>query len=120
MNTQLVDSIVQVIYTLSPEEQALVRQKLSASSSEEVVLLQKITQGSLPLMTQQRYDELRAKLRSDTLAPEEHAELLVLTDEIEQADADRLRHLIELSNLRNISLPELMQQLNLQTPPVYV
>jgi hypothetical protein len=29
MNTQLVESIVQVIHTLLPEEQALVRQKLS-------------------------------------------------------------------------------------------
>lgn len=33
MNTQLVESIVQVIPTLSPEEQALVRQKLSTVSS---------------------------------------------------------------------------------------
>jgi hypothetical protein len=32
MNTQLVESIVQVIHTLSPEEQALVRQKLSTVS----------------------------------------------------------------------------------------
>jgi hypothetical protein len=32
MNTQLVESIVQVIHTLSPEEQALVRQKLSKVS----------------------------------------------------------------------------------------
>jgi uncharacterized protein YkwD len=120
MNTQLVESIVQVIYTLSPEEQALVRQKLADPTSQEAILLQKITQGSLSADTQQRYNKLRAKLQSDTLTSEEHAELLALVDVVEQADAERLQHLIALSKLRNVTLPELMQQLNLQAPPVYV
>jgi len=119
MNTNLVDSIIQVIHTLTPEEQALVRQRLVVSSTpQELMLLQKINQP-ISLATQTRYHQLRNKLHAATLTPEEHQELLTLTDTIEQAEADRLQALIELADLRRVALPELMQQLNLQTPPVY-
>jgi hypothetical protein len=53
------------------------------------------------------------------LTPAEHQELLNLTDAIEQFDADRLQHLLELAQLRQISLPELLDRLNISTPPVY-
>jgi hypothetical protein len=39
--------------------------------------------------------------------------LLKLIDIVEQTDADRLQHLIQLSQLRNIPLTELMQQLDI-------
>jgi hypothetical protein len=119
MNTSLVDSIIQVIHTLTPEEQELVRQRLVASPpSHELMLLQKINQP-IPSATQTRYNQLRNKLHAETLSPNEHQELLTLTDTIEQAEADRLQTLLELADLRRVTLPELMQQLNLPTPPVY-
>ncbi|NJM46686.1 MAG: hypothetical protein HC860_11470 [Alkalinema sp. RU_4_3] len=118
MNTQLVDSIVRAIDDLSPEEQVLVRDRLGPASPE-VELLQKIRQG-IPIALQSRYDEMRRRLQADLLLPEEHQEFLELTAQIEQADSDRLAHLVALSKLRQVSLPQLMQQLNLQTPPVYV
>lgn len=120
MNIQLVESIVQVIQTLSPEEQALVRQKLAiarppASEAE----LEAQIRHPLPPDIQQRYSELREKLQAETLAAEEHQELLTLTDVVEQADADRLQRLITLAQMRQVSLPDLMTQLGLQPPPVY-
>jgi hypothetical protein len=119
MNTNLVDSIIQVIHTLTPEEQELVRQRLAiAPTSRELVLLQQINQP-VPSATQTRYNLLRNKLHAETLSTEEHHELLTLTDTIEQAEGDRLQNLLELAELRQVSLPELMQQLNLQPPPVY-
>ena len=39
---------------------------------------------------------------------------------VEQADGDRLQHLIQLSQLRNISLAELMKQLQIHPQPVHV
>lgn len=50
-------------------------------------------------------------MRSQTITPEEYQDLLKLIGIVEQADGDRLQNLILLSQLRNISLAELMEQL---------
>src|SRR5712691_9497072 len=52
-------------------------------SRDESELLQQINQG-LPSATWQRYHELKRKRDARTLTPDEHAELLALTDEVEQ------------------------------------
>ena len=85
----------------------------------EIELLQKINQA-LPEEIQQKYNDLSAKMRSQTIMPEEHQDLLKLIDVVEQADSNRLQHLIQLSQLRNISLAELMKQLQIHPQPVYV
>ena len=85
----------------------------------EIELLQKINQA-LPEEIQQKYNDLSAKMRSLTITPEEHQDLLKLIDVVEQADSDRLQYLIQLSQLRNISLTELMQQLQIQPQAVHV
>jgi hypothetical protein len=79
-------------------------------SIAELELLQKIKQA-LPTELQQQYNDLRVKMRSQTITPEEYQDLLKLIGIVEQADGDRLQHLIQLSQLRNISLPDLMKQL---------
>ena len=85
----------------------------------ELELLQKINQA-LPEEIQQKYNDLSAKMRSQSITPEEHQDLLKLIDVVEQADSDRLQHLMQLSQLRNISLTELMQQLQIHPQPVHV
>jgi hypothetical protein len=111
MNAKLVDSIVFMVHSLSPEEQALLDQKLGVPS--EIELLQAIYQG-IPIEIQQRYDELREKLHDETLLPNEHHEIIEMINVIEQYDADRLEKLIQLAKLRNVTLDKLMQQLNLK------
>lgn len=120
MNIELVELIVQVISTLSPEEQALLRQKLAIVNlpPSEAELVAQIRQA-LPLDIQHRYRELREKLQAEILTDPEHQELLTLTDTTEQVDADRLHRLITLAQMRQVSLPDLMDQLSLQPPPVY-
>ncbi|WP_271254867.1 hypothetical protein [Pseudanabaena sp. Chao 1811] len=85
----------------------------------EIELLQKINQ-TLPDEVQQQYNGLSEKMRLGVITPNEHQELLKLIDIVEQNDADRLQHLIQLAQLRNISLPELMQQLDIHPQPVHV
>ncbi|MBE9064397.1 STAS/SEC14 domain-containing protein [cf. Phormidesmis sp. LEGE 11477] len=87
--------------------------------TSETVLIQKINQGP-PATIQQHYDELQAKLRDKTLSPEEHQTLLDLIDVVELASAERLKHLIALAQLRQVSVDEVMKQLEIQTPPVHV
>jgi hypothetical protein len=81
-------------------------------SSAELELLQKIKQA-LPTELQQQYNDLSAKMRSQTITPEEYQDLLKLIGIVEQADGDRLQNLIQLSLLRNISLAELMEHLQI-------
>lgn len=83
----------------------------------EAELLQKINQ-SIPPEIQQRYERLTTKRKAETLTPEEHAELLQLTDGIEHLDAQRITYLTELARLRQTSLSELMEQLGIH-PPEY-
>ncbi|ELS33236.1 MULTISPECIES: hypothetical protein [Pseudanabaena] len=58
-------------------------------------------------------------MRSQTITPEEHQDLLQLIDMVELADGDRLQNLIQLSQLRNISLAELMKQLQIYPQSVH-
>lgn len=94
----------------------LARRKAPSLPEREAELLQEINQGP-PAGVQRRYDELRAKLQADSITPTEHEELLRLIDQIEMADAERMQHLIELAQLRNVSLDELMDRLGIHPPP---
>jgi predicted GIY-YIG superfamily endonuclease len=117
MNAKLVDSIVLMIHSLSPAEQILFQNKLGVSAEMEV--LQAIYQG-IPSDVQQRYDELREKLHDETLSSDEHKELIKMIDVIEQYDVERLEKLIQLAKIRNVSLEELMKQLNLKPTVTHV
>lgn len=82
-------------------------------SGNEAELLRQINQG-LPAETWQRYHALMARLRAETLTPDEHAELLRLTDTVEMDNANRIRHLIALAKLRGTSLEDVMQALGIR------
>ena len=81
----------------------------------EAELLQLINRG-IPAKVRQRYDALNDKLHTETITNEEQPELLDLIEQVKQADADRLRNLFELAQLRQLSLDELMDQLGLRQP----
>ncbi len=89
------------------------RRRAPSMPKAEAELLQKINQG-LPQADWQRYHELNDKLHEETITDEEHAEFLQLVDRIELADAERLRHLIELANIRNVSVEALMDLFGLR------
>ena len=78
----------------------------------EAELLQKINRG-VPPEVRQRCTELNTRLQEEIITPEEQNELLELTDQIEWADAERIRNLAKLAELRKISIDSLMDQLNL-------
>jgi hypothetical protein len=84
-------------------------------SPAEADLLQKINQG-LPPEVWERYHQLVAERRAETLTPSEHTELIRLSDQIELANVRRLEHLVELARLRQVSLDALMDQLGIKAP----
>lgn len=82
-------------------------------SSQESSLLTRIN-TVLPADVRERYSKLIAKCRAETLTEEEYAELLRLTDVAELNQAERIQALVELAQLRQVSLDEVMQQLNVE------
>ena len=94
----------------------LLAQRKSANlPPQESNLLQQINQ-KLPPDIQQRCNQLREQKRTESLNTDEYQELLQLVDRVETADAERLEKLLQLAHLRNIPLPELMKQLEIETP----
>jgi hypothetical protein len=95
------------------------RQRVSAApphlSPGEADLLQRINEGPPP-ETWQQYNALVAKRRSGTLTPDEHATLIALSNQVEEANARRIGYLVELARLRGTSLPALMDDLGIPTP----
>lgn len=81
----------------------------------EADLLQRINAGPTEEVWR-RYHALVAKRRAETLSPAEHAELIELSDWIEEANAQRIGHLVELARLRGQSLSTLMAQLGISAP----
>ena len=86
------------------------RRRAPSLPKREAELLQLINRG-LPAEVRQRYDALNDKLHAETITDEEHQVLLGLIEQVKQSDVERLRHLIELAQLRQLSLDELMDQL---------
>jgi hypothetical protein len=84
-------------------------------SVAEADLLQRINAG-LPDAVRQRSRELGEKRQNGTLTPEEQAEFIRLTDEVERQQVDRVAALTELARLRRVSLSVLMGQLGLKAP----
>jgi ribosomal protein L29 len=78
----------------------------------ETDLLQKINQG-LPEETARRYHDLMARRRGGKLSVEEHEELLGLTAQAEDLQAERIEYLTELARLRRTPLRALMEELGL-------
>lgn len=108
--------IEQLLSTLSL---MLAQRKVPSLPARESTLLQKIGEG-LPDNIQHRYDDLQRKLLAAQLTDDEHEELLNLIDIAEQADADRLQALIELAQLRAVTLDQVINQLGIHPPPAYV
>ncbi|MBM4086669.1 MAG: STAS/SEC14 domain-containing protein [Planctomycetes bacterium] len=81
----------------------------------EAELLLKINRG-IPAGMGNRYSQLTAKRRAETLSPEEHRELLRLTEQVERVEADRIKHLARLARIRNTTLSKLVKDLGIRTP----
>jgi len=81
----------------------------------EAELLQQINQG-LSFEQQMRYAQLIEKRLAETLTPAEHQELLQLNQLVEQLNVTRIKSMISLAQLRQITLPQLITELGIAEP----
>ncbi len=81
----------------------------------EAELLQQINQG-LAAEQQIRYERLIEKRLAETLTPAEHQELMQFNQVVEQRNVARIKNMISLAQLRQITLPQLMAELGIVEP----
>jgi hypothetical protein len=85
-------------------------------SHNETELLQRINHGG-SIEMRVRFRDLRNKVLEEIATHDEQDELIQLSDQIEEADAQRLRDLTLLAHIRNVSLDELLKQLEIRQAP---
>ncbi|MBC7777198.1 MAG: hypothetical protein H7246_17330 [Phycisphaerae bacterium] len=103
-----VQSLLEKISSTEIEE--LPAPKLSQRESD---LLQKISLGLSPDFWE-RYRALMTTKESRLLTETERVTFIKMTDQIEAANAGRMKYLIELAQLRQIPLLQLMTQLGIK------
>lgn len=100
------------------ELNALVTKKRVADKGKrDKALLLKINQTILPEQALERYVFLQDKMELENLPETEYQELLHLVDQEEKIRNKRFQYLLELAQLRDISLTLLMDQLGLKMFP---
>lgn len=81
-------------------------------SPEESKLLKKIN-ASLSAIEWEHYHLLQEKRDAETLSAQEQAELIALSDQIENANVRRMQAIAELARVRKTTVPALVETLGL-------
>ncbi len=97
--------------------EARLRQHDPARSLTESELLARINKG-FPENFWNRYRKLIARRRAETLTRNEQQELIGMSDQLEAWQVERLQYLINLAELRNISLDALTKDLGICPTPI--
>jgi hypothetical protein len=94
---------------------ALLRRKRTQDKAlRERQLLHKITNTVLDTAQRERYHALIEKLELSTMTDVEHAEMDILGNKEEKLRNQRVKYMIELAQLRAVSLSEVMVSLGLK------
>jgi hypothetical protein len=89
----------------------------TSSENLETDLLTKIYRPLNPVL-HHKLSILIQKRDAETLTPDEHQDLIQLTQQVEALNVDRITHLAALAKLRQTTLPQLIKDLEL-TPIDY-
>lgn len=91
----------------------IARKKVKNLSEREIELIKVIYQKQ-PVEFKEKYDLLYQKLQSETISEEEHEELLTLMESSENYNNQWLEALVELAQLRGVTIFELKKQLGIE------
>lgn len=93
--------------------QTIKGQKSLTPISEETILLKQIKE-IIPSSVIRRFKELQKKQHDNSISDKEQAEIIAITDFIEEKSAERVVLLGSLAALRQVPLLDLVQQLQLK------
>lgn len=108
---------VEVSAFLREAAEAYLRRYDPARPLTEAELLARINRTGLPEAFWDRYRTLAAKRRAETLTRKEQHELIGLSDQMEARRVERLRFLVTLAEMRQISVDALIDELGLRPKP---
>lgn len=80
----------------------------------EESLLAKLPKFDLSDGERKTYQKLFRKFRAEKITKKEHKQLTDLNDKLEELNVERLKCLFEIANIRNKTLPEVMEELNIK------
>ncbi len=106
-------SLTELEYFIKELNALAIRKRTADKGKRDKVLLKKINESVLPEPTMERYLYLQEKMEVESLSDTEYQELLNLVDKEEKIRNKRFQYLLELSQLRAMSLTELMDKLGL-------
>ena len=118
------DQLLEAVRQLEPAELSKFQQQVAqlqtsryykSLSAEESDLLLKINSVASS-QGDRHYQKLLTKRQNETLSESEYQELVVLSDQYEQQNVERVKYLVQLAEIRNISLTDLMEQLEIPQP----
>lgn len=109
LDNRSLDAFIDNILSLRIQRETTDKQK------EEAILLKKINK-SLSIEQIERFKALNQKRIEGNISEQEYSELLILLEKVEKLNVNRLKYLIILARLRNISVRELMNQLGISNP----
>ena len=93
----------------------VIRKRVADKDKKDKFLLLKINQTVLPEPVMERYIALQDKMEIENLNDSEYQELLNLVNQEEKLRNKRFKYLLELAQLRSLSLTKLMNYLGLNT-----
>ena len=109
--------IAELEYYMQEINALILRKKTQDKEARDSFLLDKINKTVLDKKKTERYKALSYKLEAETITEAEYQEFMQLATLEEKLRNQRVKYLIELSQLRAISLPQLMITLGLKHNP---
>lgn len=91
----------------------ITRRKTNDKAYLDRALLSKINKAILPKSKTERYMSLHIKLEAETISESEYQEFMDLVAQEEELRNERVKYMIELSQLRGVALPQVMNSLGL-------
>ena len=91
------------------QNQVLTRRNRPKPEDIEAQLHQKIIE-TVPASVVRRYKQLRAKSEQKQVSEKEHEEMLLLTDFLEEKNAERVLLMADLAKIQQVTLPELAKK----------
>jgi hypothetical protein len=109
--------VVELEYYLQEINALIRRKKTHDKQGRDSFLLDKINKTVLDKKKVERYKALSHKIEAETITEAEHEEFMQLATFEENLRNRRVKYLIELAQLRAVSLPQLMITLGLKAKP---
>ncbi len=105
------NEVVQMMHEMG---KMLAQRKSKGLLQRESELLKAINQ-SIASKLQIEYEALNLKLNEETINSQEYQQLLKIVEKMEHKKARKLEYMLELAQIRNVSLKELAAQLKLNS-----